>query len=90
MRRSKSEAVKNVSFSQLINKKKVVVRKTNRVLDEVNERRVNNFGGGKKDLDNVKKWKLIQNYQQSYSQKRENNDSLLNINGKKMDLFGIL
>jgi hypothetical protein len=85
MRRSKSEVSKTVSFSQFINKKKTnTSNKKDSILEQVNERRVSNFGGAKNELTAIKKLKLIQNYQQSYSRQKTPDDSMLVINGRQI------
>ena len=72
-----------VSLSQLGKKPKTILDKKNNILDQINERRKSNFGGAKDDLTHIKKLKLIQNYQQSYSRQKTPDDSLIDINGNK-------
>lgn len=52
-------------------------------LQQVDERRLENFGENKDKLTEVKRFKLIQNYQQSYSRARPVEEDSLNLTARR-------
>lgn len=67
---------KTISFSDYLEVQRIPKNNPKSILKQVDERRLENFGENKDKLTEVKKFKLIENYQQSYSRAHQVDDSM--------------